>query len=105
MQQEGCARLERQPRGLQVHAIQKAVVLGALSPEMARDKGVVAERGSPHGEALALRRQGPVPYPDKLSLCRQAACGLKFWVRLSRCHARLSKLKDLQPPRKSTLPA
>eukprot|EP00439_Symbiodinium_sp_Y106_P085110 s829_g27.t1 len=33
---------------------------------MERNEGVVAEWGSQHGEALTLRREGPVPNPDRL---------------------------------------
>ena len=67
----GCARLEQQPRGLQVikvrDALQQAVMLRALALEVMGNESVVAERRAQHGEALALGREGPVSNPDGLA--------------------------------------
>ena len=48
------------------NALQEAVVLDALVPELMVDDVMVAERGSQHGEALALGGEGPITNPNRL---------------------------------------
>ena len=72
MQQIVCARrgagLEQKPGSLQVveagQALEEPVVVLAFLLEVPRDKGVVPEGGSEHGEPLVFRRERPVPNPD-----------------------------------------
>ena len=65
----GCARLEHQPRGLQVikvrDALQQAVMLRAIEESWPRGFFFL-KRKSQHGEASAFGWAGPVSHPDQL---------------------------------------